>query len=74
MQIGSFKPYSLRHDTLGVINRINSISQFFRNKNQFVIFIQHDGTKENCFIPGSGDWQIYCRIFCGGGGDNCENY
>lgn len=58
MQIGSFKPYSQRHDNLGVINRINSLSQLFSEKNQFVIFIQHDGTKENCSIPESGDWQI----------------
>ena len=58
MQKGSFKPYSLRHDTLGTIDRINSLSGYFRANHYPVIFIQHDGTKENCFLPNSEDWQI----------------
>ena len=58
MQIGSFRPYTLRHDTLGVIDRINSLSNYFRANQDKVIFIQHNGTKENSFIPGTEDWQI----------------
>jgi nicotinamidase-related amidase len=58
MQVGSFKPYSLRHDTLGVIERINILSKKFRDKNQFVIFIQHDGSKESSFVPKTNDWQL----------------
>lgn len=58
MQKGSFKPYSLRHDTLGTIDRINSIAAFFRNNYYPVIFIQHDGSKENCFFPNSDEWEI----------------
>ncbi len=58
MQIGSFKPYSLRHDTLGTIERINLLSKKFRDNKQFVIFIQHDGSKENNFVPYTEDWQI----------------
>lgn len=58
MQAGSFKPYTLRHDTLGVIDRINSLSNYFRSNNDKVIFIQHDGTKENSFLPNTEDWQI----------------
>src|SRR5690606_4558680 len=58
MQKGSFKPYSLRHDTLGIIERINSIAKKCRSKNMPVIFIQHDGSKENCFYPNSEDWEI----------------
>jgi nicotinamidase-related amidase len=58
MQIGSFKPYTSRHDTLNVINRINTLSNYFRAKNDKVIFIQHDGTKENSFLPNTDDWQI----------------
>ena len=58
MQKGSFKPYSLRHDTLGVIDRINFLSGYFRANNYPVIFIQHDGTNENCFFPKTDDWEI----------------
>ncbi|OYU96911.1 MAG: cysteine hydrolase [Bacteroidetes bacterium B1(2017)] len=58
MQMGSFRPYTLRYDTLGVIERINLLLEHFRNKNDKVIFIQHDGSKENVFIPESEDWQL----------------
>ena len=58
MQIGSFRPYTLRHDTLGVIDRINNLSNYFRTNNDKVIFIQHDGTKENNFLPRTEDWHI----------------
>ena len=56
--MGSFMPYTLRHDTLGVINRINTLSDCFRTNNNKVIFIQHDGSKENCFLPDTEDWQL----------------
>ncbi len=58
MQLGSFKPYSLRHDTMGVIERINNLSHHFRANNDKVIFIQHDGTSESIFLPGTSDWEI----------------
>ena len=58
MQLGSFKPYSLRHDTYGVIARINQLSNQFRTNGDMVIFIQHDGTRENLFVPGTSDWSI----------------
>jgi nicotinamidase-related amidase len=58
MQLGSFRPYSLRHDTMGVVGRINQLSQLFRSKGDKVIFIQHDGSKEQQFIPGAADWQL----------------
>jgi nicotinamidase-related amidase len=58
MQVGSFKPYTLRYDTLGVIERINKLSDYFRTNNDKVIFIQHDGTKENIFLPNTVDWKL----------------
>jgi len=58
MQIGSFRPYSLRYDTSGVIDRINILSDYFRLNNDKVIFVQHDGTRENSFLPNTEDWQI----------------
>jgi len=58
MQIGSFKPYDLRYDTLGVIERINKLSDYFRMNDDKVIFVQHNGTKENIFLPDTKDWQF----------------
>lgn len=62
MQVGSFKPYSLRYDTLGVIYRINKLSDYFRANNDKVIFVQHDGTKENTFLPGTLDWKLLSEL------------
>ncbi|TCD21107.1 isochorismatase family protein [Pedobacter psychrodurus] len=58
MQVGSFKPYALRHDTLGVIERINKLSDYFRANHDKVIFVQHDGSKENIFLPNTIDWEL----------------
>lgn len=58
MQIGSFRPYTLRYDTSKVIDNINILSNYFRDNNEKVIFIQHDGTKEDSFLPHTEDWQI----------------
>jgi nicotinamidase-related amidase len=58
MQKGSFKPYSACHDAYGTIDRINTIAQQCRSKNIPVIYIQHDGSKENCFYPGTEDWEL----------------
>lgn len=58
MQQGSFRPYTLRHDTPGVIERINALAEAFRAQKYPVIFIQHDGSKEDCFLPGSTNWQL----------------
>lgn len=64
MQKGSFKPYSLRYDTLNIISRINSLASSFRAAGAKVIFVQHDGTKENAFLPGSGDWELLPELQC----------
>lgn len=58
MQVGSFKPYTLRYDTSGVIERINKLSDYFRTNNNKVIFVRHDGTKENIFLPNTPDWEF----------------
>ncbi|MCS4226938.1 cysteine hydrolase family protein [Sphingobacterium sp. BIGb0165] len=65
MQQGSFKPYTLRYDTFGVIDRINKLSEQFRKSGNLVIFIQHDGTKENCFLPGTEDWSLLPELIRG---------
>ncbi len=58
MQKGSFTAKTPRHDTRGVVNRINSLSQIFRALDFPVIFIQHDGTKSNEFIPNTTEWEL----------------
>jgi nicotinamidase-related amidase len=58
MQVGSFKPETPRFESDEIIQRINALSNLFRFNRDKVIFIQHDGTKENSFIPGTSDWKI----------------
>ncbi len=58
MQKGSFTPKTPRFDTNGVVNRINGLAKIFRELNFPVIFIQHDGTKMNEFIPNTTEWEL----------------
>ena len=58
MQKGSFTPPTVRFESKVVIERINRLSELFRAKGDAVIFIQHDGTKEGSFLPGTDEWAI----------------
>jgi nicotinamidase-related amidase len=58
MQVGSFKPETPRFDADVVVQKINLLSNYFRQNGDKVIFIQHDGTKDNSFLPGTPDWNI----------------
>ncbi len=58
MQVGLFKPETPRFEEENVVRKINSLSNYFRKNGDKVIFIQHDGTKENYLFPGSSDWKI----------------
>ncbi len=58
MQQGDFPPVKERHDSEGVIDRINQLSAAFREKEELVIFIQHDGSGDSTFIPGSAHWKL----------------
>lgn len=58
MQLGSFKPYSIRHNTIQTIEQINLLSKKFRSLEYPVIFIKHDGTKENYLLPDTNDFEI----------------
>lgn len=62
MQKISFTPKSIQFDVDGVISRINSLSEKFRSKGDLVIFIQHDGSKENYCFPGTEEWKILSAI------------
>jgi nicotinamidase-related amidase len=58
MQMESFKPETPRLDAENVVQRINSLSDVFRRNGDKVIFIQHDGTKEDYLFPGTHEWNI----------------
>ncbi len=58
MQKGSFTPDTPRYDTDGVVKRMNTFAQIFRKSGYPVIFIQHDGTKTNEFVPNTIEWEI----------------
>ena len=62
MQKGSFTPETPRFDVEGVVQRINRLSSQFREKGQPVIFIQHDGSKHNCFVPNTTEWEILSEL------------
>jgi nicotinamidase-related amidase len=58
MQKVSFSPKTLRYDTVGVIKRINELSDRFRLNGDLVIYIQHDGSKEDYCYPDTDEWKI----------------
>jgi len=58
MQQLSFTPETPRFDTNGVVERINVLSEKFRENNEPVIFIQHDGSKDSFCIPNTKEWHI----------------
>ena len=62
MQEGSFTPATPRYDAENVVRKINLLSSLFRKNGDKVIFIQHDGTQEHSFIPGTHGWQILSSL------------
>lgn len=58
MQKGSFTEDTPRFDTPGVVQRINALADQFRAMNLPVIFIQHDGSTMNEFIPNTLSWEL----------------
>lgn len=62
MQNASFNTEYPAYDADGVIDRINKLSELFRNNNYRVIFIQHDGSKEGFMNPGSHDWELLSSL------------
>ena len=62
MQKGSFTDKTPRYDTSGVVKRINKLAEIFRKSRFPVIFIQHDGSSENAFIPNTHDWKLLDQL------------
>ena len=58
MQLGSFTPYSARHDTLGTIERINRLAAKVRAHGMPVIYVQHDGPEGDPHHPDAPGWHL----------------
>ncbi|UTA66621.1 isochorismatase family protein [Emticicia sp. 21SJ11W-3] len=58
MQKGSFTALTPRHDTDGVVQRINLMAEAFRTYGLPVFFIQHDGTHSGNFVPHTTEWEL----------------
>jgi nicotinamidase-related amidase len=57
MQKGSFIAKTPRFDTNGVVQRINELTELFRELNHPVVYIQHDGTGSGEFEKHNKDWE-----------------
>jgi nicotinamidase-related amidase len=58
MQKGSFTPDTPRYNSPEVIATINSLAKTFRSHGDPVIFIQHDGSRFNEYLPKTSEWEI----------------
>lgn len=58
MQNGSFSPEYPCYDAAGVLERINGIADLSRKKGLPVIFVQHNGSAQDEYIPLTSDWEL----------------
>ena len=58
MQLGSFTPREARHDTAGVVARMNMLAGQVRSMNGHVIFVQHDGPPDDPHHPEKPGWHL----------------
>jgi len=58
MQKGSFTEATPRHNTQRVVQIINSLATSFRAKSWPVLFVQHDGSAMNEFMPFTMEWEL----------------
>ncbi|MDJ1498677.1 cysteine hydrolase family protein [Cytophagaceae bacterium DM2B3-1] len=58
MQNESFVSMDAMFEGEAVITRIQTLAEAFRTKGDKVIFIQHDGSSEGCYIPHTEGWEI----------------
>ena len=62
MQRGDFPPVKERYQPEVTIEKIRQLAVLFRNNEYPVIYIQHDGTAEGAFVPGTPEWEILPAI------------
>ncbi|MBE9463532.1 isochorismatase family protein [Dyadobacter subterraneus] len=58
MQNASFSPEFPCYDTVGVLERINAITDLSRKKGIPVILVQHNGSTQNEYVPMTTDWEL----------------
>jgi nicotinamidase-related amidase len=58
MQEGSFTPRSARHDTAGLVDRLNALAGAVRSAGGSVIFVQHDGPVGDPHHPDEPGWRL----------------
>lgn len=58
LQQGSFLNPAHTYDEKAVVNRINLLADQFRKADLPVIVIQHDGSLQNEYVPGTSDWEL----------------
>ncbi len=56
MQIGVLE--TPRHDINAIIERINALIAHFRAQSKPIIFVRHNGIKENYLLHGSDEWHV----------------
>ena len=62
MQVGSFTPRAVRHDTQGLIARLNRLADHVRTRKGLVVFVQHDGPPGDPHHPGEEGWRLLPEI------------
>jgi nicotinamidase-related amidase len=58
LQKESFPEDNPAYDRVGVVQKINKLSRHFREAGHPVIIVQHDGSLQNEYIPGTTGWQL----------------
>jgi nicotinamidase-related amidase len=58
MQEGSFTPRTRRHDTEGLVERLNGLASAVRSAGGAVIFVQHDGPVGDPHHPDEPGWHL----------------
>lgn len=58
MQKGSFTSETPRYDTSNIISRINKLTASFRASENPVIWIPHNGARQNEFLPNTWEWEL----------------
>ncbi|MCE7995254.1 MAG: cysteine hydrolase [Roseivirga sp.] len=62
MQQGDFPPVKPRYQAELTIETIAQLVANFRSLDQPVVYIQHDGSAESVFMPGTSDWEIVSEL------------
>lgn len=58
MQLGSFTPRAARHDSAGVVSRMNMLAGMVRSRNGLVVFVQQDGPPGDPHYPETPGWYL----------------